>query len=75
MYLTPIIYPETIVPEAYRPFLNLNPFTPLIRSYRRIMLDGAAPDWAGLAYFLPFRLSPLSLVTGGLRGPARTSPM
>ncbi|MGZ8844314.1 MAG: ABC transporter permease [Pyrinomonadaceae bacterium] len=56
MYLTPIIYPETIVPEAYRPFLNLNPFTPLIRSYRRIMLDGAAPDWAGLAYFSAFAL-------------------
>lgn len=56
MYLTPIIYPETIVPEAYRPFLNLNPFTPLIRSYRRIMLDGAAPDWAGLAYCFAFAL-------------------
>jgi len=56
MYLTPIIYPETIVPEAYRPFINLNPFTPLVRSYRRIMLDGAAPDWWGLAYFSGFAL-------------------
>jgi len=56
MYLTPIIYPETIVPEAYRPFINLNPFTPLIRSYRRIMLDGTAPDWVGLGYFSAFAL-------------------
>lgn len=54
MYLTPIIYPETIVPDAYRPFINFNPFTPLVRSYRRIMLDGAAPDWTGLAYFAAF---------------------
>ena len=54
MYLTPIIYPETIVPEAYRPIVNLNPFTPLIRSYRRIMLDGLSPDWLGLAYFSVF---------------------
>lgn len=54
MYLTPIIYPETIVPEAYRSFVNLNPFTPLIRSYRRIMLDGQSPDWLGLAYFSVF---------------------
>ena len=54
MYLTPIIYPETLVPEAYRPIINLNPFTPLIRSYRRIFLDGAAPDWSGLAYFSAF---------------------
>ena len=51
MYLTPIIYPESVVPEQYRGLLNLNPFTPLIRSYRMIMLEGANPDWAGLAYF------------------------
>ena len=51
MYLTPIIYPESIVPERYRPFINLNPFTALVRSYRRIFLEGFAPDWASLAYF------------------------
>jgi lipopolysaccharide transport system permease protein len=51
MYLTPIIYPETIVPERLRPVINLNPFTPLVRSYRNIFLDGGAPDWPGLAYF------------------------
>lgn len=51
MYLTPIIYPETIVPERLRTFINLNPFTPLVRSYRNIFLDGGAPDWPGLAYF------------------------
>ena len=51
MYLTPIIYPESIVPERYRPFINLNPFTALVRSYRRIFLEGLAPDWPSLAYF------------------------
>lgn len=51
MYLTPIIYPETIVPERYRPFINANPFTALVRSYRRIFLEGLAPDWPSLAYF------------------------
>jgi lipopolysaccharide transport system permease protein len=56
MYLTPIIYPESIVPERFKPFINLNPFTPLIRSYRRIMLEGAGPDWRGLAYFTIFAL-------------------
>ena len=54
MYLTPIIYPETIVPEAYRPLINANPFTALVRSYRRIFLEGAPPDWTGLAYFAAF---------------------
>src|SRR5258705_5083076 len=54
MYLTPIIYPESLVPENYRRVINLNPFTPLVRNYRRIILDGLAPDWPGLAYFLAF---------------------
>jgi lipopolysaccharide transport system permease protein len=31
--------------------ISLNPFTPLVRGYRRIFLDGVAPDWRGLAYF------------------------
>ncbi|HVF56301.1 MAG TPA: ABC transporter permease [Pyrinomonadaceae bacterium] len=56
MYLTPIIYPETVVPERYRSFLDLNPFTPLVRSYRNIMLEGSPPDWRGLAYFTIFAL-------------------
>ncbi len=56
MFLTPIIYPETIVPPAYAPFINANPFTALIRSYRRIILEGAAPDWRGLAFFSSFAL-------------------
>ena len=51
MYLTPIIYPESIVPERFRKFIDLNPFTSLVRSYRRIFLDSLAPDWTGLAYF------------------------
>jgi lipopolysaccharide transport system permease protein len=51
MYLTPIIYPESIVPDRFRLLINLNPFTPLVRSYRRIFLEGVAPDWRGLAFF------------------------
>jgi lipopolysaccharide transport system permease protein len=56
MYMTPIIYPESMVPEGYRRLINLNPFTPLIRNYRRILLDGNVPDWRGLAYFAAFGL-------------------
>ena len=51
MYLTPIIYPESIVPERFRWFIAINPFTSLVRSYRRVFLDGLAPDWRGLLYF------------------------
>jgi lipopolysaccharide transport system permease protein len=54
MFLTPIIYPESIVPARYRLFINLNPLTPLIRNYRRVLIEGVAPDWTGLAYFTAF---------------------
>jgi lipopolysaccharide transport system permease protein len=56
MYLTPIIYPESIVPDRFRPIMNFNPFTALVRSYRRIFLESAAPDWSGLLYFTAFAL-------------------
>lgn len=51
MYLTPIIYPESIVPERFRMLISLNPFTSLVRNYRRLFLEGTGPDWTGLAYF------------------------
>jgi lipopolysaccharide transport system permease protein len=56
MYLTPILYPESIVPERYRFYININPFTALVRSYRRILIEGSAPDWTGLAYFTTFAI-------------------
>lgn len=56
MYLTPIIYPESLVPERYRGIVNLNPFTALVRNYRRILLEGSLPDWRGLAYFGAFAI-------------------
>ena len=38
MYLTPIIYPESIVPAQYRLAINLNPFTPhFIHSHPNIL--------------------------------------
>jgi lipopolysaccharide transport system permease protein len=57
MYLTPIIYPEQVVPPRFRSALELNPFTPLVRSYRRALLEGAPPDWPGLAYTTVFALA------------------
>ncbi|MET0626195.1 MAG: ABC transporter permease [Pyrinomonadaceae bacterium] len=57
LYLTPIIYPEQVVPARFRPALEINPFTPLVRSYRRTLLEGAPPDWQGLAYTTVFALA------------------
>jgi lipopolysaccharide transport system permease protein len=56
MYLTPILYPENIIPQKYQWMVDLNPMAPLIRSYRRILLDGKAPDWRGLIVTMAFAL-------------------
>ena len=57
LYLTPIIYPEQVVPARFWPALELNPFTPLVRSYRRVMLEGAPPDFHGLLYVTALALA------------------
>jgi len=48
MYLTPIFYPESIIPAHYLWLVKWNPLAPLIRSYRRILLEGRPPDLEGL---------------------------
>lgn len=38
MYVSPVIYPVSMVPEQYRPFLALNPMGGLIEAYRSAIL-------------------------------------
>jgi lipopolysaccharide transport system permease protein len=45
MYLTPIVYPETILPEVYRFWLlHLNPMYYLITIFRATIYDGKLPS-------------------------------
>lgn len=45
MYLTPIIYPENIIPETYRFwFFNLNPIYHIIKIFRMPIFEGKVPD-------------------------------
>jgi lipopolysaccharide transport system permease protein len=39
-YLTPIIYPEHMIPEKYKHLINLNPLAPLMISWRNLFLNG-----------------------------------
>lgn len=39
-YFTPVIYPETMIPEKYKPLINLNPLAPLMISWRNLFLNG-----------------------------------
>lgn len=44
LFLTPIGYPLSAVPQAYRSWFLLNPMTGIVESFRRAVLLGEAPD-------------------------------
>lgn len=41
---SPVFYPAAIVSPIIKPFLSLNPLTPIIESLRQITLSGTPPD-------------------------------
>lgn len=49
MYLTPVVYSIEMVPEKLRPFMNLNPMTPVIVAYRDILYSKQIPEIGTLA--------------------------
>jgi lipopolysaccharide transport system permease protein len=66
MFLSPIFYPITAIPETYRYLLYLNPITPVIELSRDLLYWGKLPDlemlsiywlvtaalaWLGFAWF------------------------
>lgn len=53
MFLSPIFYPASNVPEAYRHILYLNPLTPAIEMTRDVLYWGKQPDFAMLGIYWP----------------------
>ncbi len=54
-WMTPVVYPLSIVPEALQSILQWNPMTPLVEAFHLIVLYERWPDVGELAY--PFVLS------------------
>ncbi|UXC17390.1 ABC transporter permease [Comamonas squillarum] len=46
MFMTPIFYPISALPEKYRPLLRLNPLATLIEQAQSVMIWGRAVDWS-----------------------------
>lgn len=51
LFLSPVFYPASALPEAYRPLLYFNPLTFVIEQSREILIWGKLPDWPGLALY------------------------
>jgi lipopolysaccharide transport system permease protein len=48
-WLTPIVYPASILPPGVRAVLGWNPMAALVQAWQDILVKGAAPDWPALA--------------------------
>jgi lipopolysaccharide transport system permease protein len=49
MYASPVIYPVSMVPERFRVLYALNPMVGIVDSYRRVIIQGEAPNLQYLA--------------------------
>lgn len=63
-WLTPIVYPVSILPENVRWVIEWNPMTPLMVAYQNILVSGQWPQWNSV---LPITLLGLVLCAFGMR--------
>lgn len=62
-WLTPIVYPATIIPVSLRHFMLLNPVIPLVSGYQNVLVYGTPPPsgllWVGVISFVLLAVSML----------------
>jgi len=56
LFLSPVFFPISSLPEEYRALLQVNPLTFMIEQARAILVWGRLPDWQGLAVYSLFSL-------------------
>ena len=49
-WLTPIVYPITILPPAVQPFMSINPMYALMSGFQNVLVHKQWPQWSGLAW-------------------------
>jgi lipopolysaccharide transport system permease protein len=62
-WLTPIVYPVTILPESVRSLMVFNPMVHLMAAYQKILVVGQIPEWTSL---LPVTLLAVLLCVWGM---------
>lgn len=61
MYMTPVVYPLSTVPAAYRPIVMANPITPIVEAFRYAFLGVGTISAAHLTYTTIFAVAILFL--------------
>ena len=44
LFISPVLLPVSMVPASFRPVLYINPMTPFVEGYHRMILEGALPE-------------------------------
>jgi lipopolysaccharide transport system permease protein len=57
MFMSPIFYPLSALPEAFQPYLLLNPVTLIVEQTRNTLLWGVEPNWQALGIYSIFALT------------------
>lgn len=52
MFLSPVFYPISAVPEAFRVYIMANPLTFIIEQLREVVVWGHSPNWLGLGLYI-----------------------
>jgi lipopolysaccharide transport system permease protein len=57
MFISPVFYPISALPEKFQFWLMLNPLTFMIEQSRAVMIFGKLPDWAGMGIYTAVSLA------------------
>jgi len=52
MFMSPVFYPISALPERYRPFMQVSPLTLVVEQARAVMMWGKNLDWSAWASYL-----------------------
>ncbi len=52
LFMAPVFFPMSAMPEKYHPFLFANPLTFIIEQSREVLIFGRHPDWIGLGLYM-----------------------
>jgi lipopolysaccharide transport system permease protein len=69
LYLTPVMYPLSTVPDELRTLYMLNPMSGLIESFHTVLIDAPAAGWGGapdLSVLLPSIIGAVSALVVGI---------
>lgn len=52
LFMAPVFFPLSAMPEKYHPFIMANPLTFIIEQSREVLIFGNMPNWLGLGIYM-----------------------